>query len=311
MLSIVVTASPIPMTHAEADAAICGIERGLAEAKQCAYDLWARGGWKVLRATSGRQYTSFYDCILDRFPGKSASQVYRLKDMRIVELNTGREKVADNHVRVLRGLSPDNQIRALDMADRLAETERRVRTTGHIEQAKQVIEAEQTVEASGNALVQQMVVAGEITALAGAAMVQALEKLPPNIQSGVMQVVGECGGLSDPALIPPLADMVQRENTPRPSLTLANLRKTGTLDGVPLKKATMTDLDNAKVASQSEYIANGEAERQARAFSAGKFVPQAVVVTIYRGDPKRSIRALRQAMGDEWFEGLAAAMMGE
>jgi hypothetical protein len=299
------------MTETEAESAIAGIRHHLDSAKQQAYDLWSRHGWRAVRAADGRAYTSFYDCIQDRFNDQSVSHVYRLKDIRLTELQLGRDDMKNAHVRALKQYPEAQRQRIMDKADAIAATERGVTVERHIHQAATVVAAEDAVEASGQPVVQQMVNSGEITAVTGQQMVQQLESLSPALQSGVLQIVTELGGLTDARLIKPLADMVAREGTDKPSRTLATLRATKTLAGVPLAKATMTNLQQAKAESQSQAITDSEAERLAKLRAAGKFIVQTVVVTVYRGDPKRSVRALREALGEEWYDGLRAAILEE
>jgi hypothetical protein len=303
--------SEITMTIQEAESAIEGIRSGMELAKQYAYELWSRRGWTVLCRADGTPYRSFYDCIKDLFGERSASQVYRLKDAKQVELNTGRMLVQDTHARLLQGLASDQQRQILDRADEIARTEKRGRTAEHVSTAKTLVEAEAVVTESGNPFVQRMVATGEITVLAAAGIVQSLERLPSETQYQVMQVITECGGLTDPALIVPLADMVRREASPTPSRTLAALRVTGTLAGVPLARATMTDLQRAKIESQAEIIADAQAKQQAEAQAQGKPYERSIVVTLIAGNPQKTIKALRAALSEDDWQALCEALMTE
>jgi hypothetical protein len=199
----------------------------------------------------------------------------------------------------------------MDRADSIAATERVKTAERHIHQAAKVIGAEEAVEASGQPLIQNMVNTGEITPVVGQAMVQQIEDLPPPLQSGVMQVIAECGGLGDARLIKPLADMLAREGTEKPSRTLQTLRTTKTLAGTPLPKATITDLQQAKAESQSDAITDSENARRRAAAAQGKIMPEPVVLTIYKYDPKRTLRELKKALGGSEYKRLRDAILGE
>jgi hypothetical protein len=286
------------LSRAEAEASVQKIAKNLEEARVEVLRFWNGRGWLALG------YHSFAACAQAKF-GKSVSQVYRLKDAALVQANvspTG-ENIPERHTRVLRQLpEPSQQVRAYERAQALALAEQAPKVTEtHVQKAVQVERAEAIIDK--NPLVKHMVTSSEISALAGKEMVERLERLKPTIQAYVLDVIGRYG-LTCPELVTEFGQMKDRKPG-QESRTLEGIEATGTIAGTPIRKATMTDLRRARYAAQQERFTEAlERERREK-----QIVP--VIITVYRGDPARTLKALREALQDEGLGQLFAHMQEE
>ena len=289
--------APGDLSASEAEASVKKIARNLAEARAEVLRFYKGRGWIALG------YHSFAACAQARF-GKSASQVYRLKDAALVQANvspTG-ENIPDRHVRVLKTLPEPQQVRAYETAQKLAQAEHAPKVTeAHVSKAVQVVKAEAVVEQ--NPLIAHLVTSAEITVLAGKEMVERLGRLKPAMQTYVLDVIAK-HGLTCPELVTEFAHMKDRKPGEE-SRTLVVIEATGTIAGVPIRKATLSDLKRARYEAQQERLAEVlEEERRTK-----QVLP--VVVTVYRGDPARTLKALREALQDEGVGQLFAHMQEE
>lgn len=289
---------PTDLSKAEAEASVKKIALSLKSAREEVLRFYNGRGWLALG------YHSFAACAQARF-GRSASQVYRLKDAALVQANispTG-ENIPDRHVRVLKTLpEPTQQLRAYETAQKLAQAEQAPKVTeAHVAKAVQVVRAESVVEQ--NPLIAHLVTSSEITALAGKDMVDRLGRLKPAIQTYVLDIIAKYG-LTCPELVTEFAQMKDRKPG-QESRTLQTIEATGHIAGVPIRKATVTDLKRARYEAQQEHLADVlEEERRTK-----QVLP--VVVTVYRGDPARTLKALREALQDEGLGQLFAHMQEE
>lgn len=289
--------APGDLSKAEAEACVTKIAKNLAEARAEVLRFYKGRGWIALG------YLSFAACAQARF-GKSASQVYRLKDAALVQANvspTG-ENIPDRHVRVLKTLPEPQQVRAYETAQKLAQAENASKVTeAHVQKAVTVVKAEAVVEQ--NPLIAHLVTSAEITALAGKDMVERLGRLKPAIQTYVLDVIAKYG-LTCPELVTEFAHMKDRKPGEE-SRTLVVIEATGTIAGVPIRKATLSDLKRARYEAQQERLAEAlERDRREK-----QIVP--VVVTVFRGDPARTLKALYEALQDEGVGQLFAHMQQE
>lgn len=286
------------LSKEEAEASVSKIASSLETARAEVLRFYTGRGWLALG------YHSFAACAQARF-GKSVSQVYRLKDAALVQANvspTG-ERIPDRHVRVLKTLpEPTQQVRAYETAQKLAQAEQAPKVTeAHVAKAVQVVKAETVVEQ--NPLIAHLVTSSEITALAGKEMVERLGRLKPAIQRYVLDVIAT-HGLTCPELVTEFAQMRDRKPG-QESRTLQGIEATGHIAGVPIRKATMTDLKRARYEAQQERLSEAlEDERRTKAV-----VP--VVVTVFRGDPARTLKALQEALQDDGVGQLFAHMQEE
>lgn len=280
-----------PMTRDEALDCLRAIKDRLREARQKALELYQREGWKALG------YDSFKACAEAEF-GNSFQHLYRLKDAALIE-KALRESpagellpanVPERHLRVLKAAleTPEDRSDAYIRAQDAAKAEGTAVTERHVQKGVEVVKAKQA--ASRYAVIGHMVAMGEVTAFEGAAMSQHIDKLKPKIRGDVMQVIAR-HGVSCPDLVPALGEMFDR-NPENPSKTLATILQTGHVAGVPLRKATMTDLNRARQEASYEHAA--EQIEQQRA--AGKTVIEPIVINVYKGDPLKTFRALKKAL---------------
>jgi len=288
------------MTRDEARECIQSIKDNLQAARRQAYALWSRRGWKTLG------YTSFHDCVKAEFNAVSVQHVFRLKDAAIVEHNLSpageKPDLPERHARALKALTrPEQQQEAYSLAQQIAATEgdgTRL-TTRHVEQAVVQVQAKDTVFRSRYFVVANMVTTGQITAGTGLHLTRSLDRTAPQARGFVVQLMARYNGPTDPDLVPPLAEMYGRQDSDDPSRTLPPIQATGYVAGVPLSRATLTDLKRAQYEAMKEREAERtEQERQAKG-AAGLPIVEEVAITVWRGDPEKTFRALKRALSDD------------
>ena len=303
-----------PMSADEARACIANIKTKMLDLKTAVYDLWQRQGYVALG------YTSFHACLKGEFGELSAGHLYRLKDAAVIEgelrmdADSPLEKsLPESHARQLK-LLPNgaDRVTAYRKATVLAKGDGAPRPTiGHVQQAVALVKAENGVQSSPYPVIAKMVASGTITATTGIQMVAELNKLKADVREGVLLVIAQYG-LSTPELIPHLADMVSRP-AGKESYVLPEIIRAGHLGGVPLLKATLTDLENAKYEAMLEHRAEGTEKKRERE---GTEVSRRVSVMIDAVDMRYTLKALGDVLGDEgmrqlWELGKSMGLLAE
>ncbi len=285
-----------PMSADEARACVQSIKAKMIDLRSAVYDLWQRQGWMALG------YASFNACLKAEFGDMSAGHLYRLKDAAVIEgelrmsEDSPLEKtLPEAHARQLKMLDNGaDRLTAYRKATILAKTEGVPRpTVSHVKQAVELVKVENDVQASPYPVIAKLVASGTITAVRGMRMVDELNKLKPDAREGVLMVITQYG-LSAPELIAPLADMVGRP-AGKESYVLPEIIRTGHLGGVPLLKATVTDLENAKYEAMLEHRAEGMEKRREREGETSRRVS----VIIDAVDMRYTLKALGDVLGDE------------
>jgi len=103
--------------------------------------------------------------------------------------------------------------------------------------------------------------------------------------------------------------MFSRVGTDRESFVLNDLLTTGHLAGVPLKKATLTDLNNAKAEARLAHIADGLERQRQKQLESGVKVVEPVIITVYKGNVEKTVRALKNGLGGHEFEALVTHLI--
>lgn len=205
-------------------------------------------------------------------------------------------------------LPPLGQAEAYQKAQEIAAAEGDEQiSVQHMQQAVAQIKTKQTVFQSRYYVVSHAVATGEITAEAGRQMVEALDKLIPNLRGDVVQLMGKFS-LTCPELIAPLAEMFSRQGTEKESKVLPEIL-TGFLGGTPLNKANMTDLAQARREAALEHAAEAvEAKRQAAA-KTGESLIEPVTLVVFPGDREKSLASLQRDLGEARLSWLRETLM--
>lgn len=293
-----------PMTQDEARRLVTDIrahltnaERQVEAARQKALRLYQSEGWKPLG------YSSFRACAEAEF-GRSWQQIYRLVDAAQVDANlalvspTGEiEPVRETHARELKRLpTPQAQHAAYLRAQEIAQSEGdRQPTVRHIQAAVSAEEA--ALVAKRNALVYHLVVTGDLSPRDGSRMVNAMEKLPPRVRGDLTMLIAT-HGLRDVGLIAPIGDMLKRKGTPKESKILPEVVR-GFLGGVPLRDATVRDLERAADEARMEHIAEAQELKRQEALAAGMPVIEPVAMSAFINAPDKTVKALASAFQND------------
>ena len=282
-----------PMTVQEAELCLSAIGAHLESAASEAMELDRRMGWKALG------YDDLRACLVDRL-GRHGYRVVKLTEVKnnialLSPMGEMPNDLRERHIRdsQLDKLPVSEQLEAYSIAKSIAATENRPLTTAHVTQAVAQVRTKATVFQSRYYVVSHMVVTGKITAEVGTQFVQALDSLLPKKRGYMLELMAKFE-LSSPALVVPIAMMFDRA-VGHESAVLPEVL-TGFLDGVPLKQATISDLNHANEEARRQHMSD-EIER--------KRIEQpqieAQMITIYKGDPGRTLKALRQVLGDEVY----------
>lgn len=233
----------------------------------------------------------------------SYQHVYRLARAAQVDMNIGLFSPAGNaivipetHARHLAKLpDAETQWNAFSRAKKLARSEgAKAVTANHMARAVRLEEEE--LFSSQYAVIQQMVAGEEITAKVGHKMTALLDAIPPGQRGQMLELITR-HGLTCAELISPVGEMLVRLAQGDESKVLRVLLDTGNLAGVPLKDATMSDLRRANNDARQEHITEAlEKERQAKQ-AAGQTPVVEKVITVFVGDPVRTLEALRRELG--------------
>jgi hypothetical protein len=297
------------MTPQEAERCLQQIRDKTAELKDLVYELWSREGWRALG------YDSFHACIQDRM-GKSASTLYRLKDVKEFELmllERGEDEQAkSSHVREYRKLPDANtQFQAYQRAREIAQQEGKKQPTAeNAREAVVQVQNELAIQNSPYRLIEHQWRTAVLTVHQALRMVRLLDAVQTPLRASVLTLMGK-HGLTDPELIPLMARDLARQNTQDPSRVMQELLETGCVNGVPLKDAKARDYHQAKRASQWERRQEQEEAERRKKIREGHWVPEPVILTIYKGDMPRTLRELRRALGDNQYERLRDAILAE
>lgn len=265
-----------------------------------------RLGWKALGCSSLAQ-------CFEKELGKSFQTGYRQLKVALVERNIRTHSdlpspIPERHVRGtgLAQLQPVEQAEAYQNARQMAAAEGKPSPTAeHVKRSVQIITSRLEVYTTPYHVVSHMVTRGEITVTAAKAMTEALDKLAPKIRGMVVQLIARYG-LTCPDLVSPLGEMFSREGTPKASKVLATVLATGYLGSTLLKSANLTDLAEAKEEARLEHIAEAVSQKSHLGYTV-----EAVIVTVYRGNAKRTLKALKEALSLDDLAALAGLLEEE
>lgn len=282
-----------PMTRTEAEACVASIKAHMSDARQKALELYQRKGWEALG------YESFRACAEKEF-GQSWQHVYRLKNIAEAEQELRAaspvgeplpEQIPGRHLRALSTLpTPEQKAKAYQKAQQLAKIEGAAEVTErHVRTAVAVENTEKEVYEGKYAVLGQMVATGQLALMTANEMTQHLEKAKPKTRGLIIQLIARWG-LTCAELIPELAQMFDREGTEKASKVLPVILKTGSIAGTPLVKANLTDLGRAKYEASLEHKADAVQKQIEQ-----KPTVQPVIVTLYKGDPVRTLKELKRA----------------
>lgn len=276
------------MTRVEAAACLEAIRGRVLEACEMALAFDQRMGWKALG------YPTLRACFEAEL-GTSWQHGYRLLARGDVQqsirqlANDDTITVRENWIRGtgLRELEPSKRAEAYTLALQIASTEGDKQIVKrHIEQAVRQINARDEVFKSTYAVITNLVVTGKITPKRGREMSAAVDELLPRRRGYVVQLIAKYGlGMNDASIIVPVGNMFERQPG-KESRVLPEVQ-TGYLAGVPLAKATATDLGKA----------NAEAAREHREDGAPSVNVEPKIITVYVGDNARTYKALIEALG--------------
>lgn len=279
------------MTATEAEHCLNEIRAHFDSAAALAKDFEDRRGWAALG------YDDLRSCLIDRF-NRHGYRLWRLYEVRdnIQALGDGEtgDELRERHVREsgILDLTPDQQVEAYRTAKQMAEAECTKLTATHVTQAVASVKTKATVFQSNYMVVTHMVVSGNITAEVGTQFVSAIDKLKPKQRGHIIQLMVKFG-MTCPALVEPIANMFDRPPG-KESYVLPDVLR-GFLGGTALKAANLTDLANANEEARRQHLQDQFDKQQ----QGSSVVPQ--IITVYQGDPQRTLAALRAALGIEVY----------
>lgn len=317
MSQLAISVETIDLTTTDdAERWVDDVKSGIEQAKEALYQLWL-GGWQLLYDSSGNSYSSFHAMLDDRFKGRSTSYLYRLKDIRVVEIELSEKQeqpvtLKDAHVRELKKLkSTDQRVSAIGIARGLAETEGIEEPVArHIEAGVKQVQQKDKIENSPHHVIRNLLNAGKMSFELGVEAVDALNKLSTQAQYDIQALITKYGGISDAKLIPELAIMMNRRFTDKPSLVLEWLEETGDIFDVPFNKATITNLNRAKYEEKQIREAEEKERQRKAAEDAGETFVEEILCTLYKGDPIKTKQILKAMLGSDYME-LRAAFVDE
>lgn len=259
--------------------------------------IYESGGYEALGYTSFQAYVDAELTI-------SFQQAYKLVGAAKVDANltlfspSGEViQVPVNHANEFRKLpTPELQYEAFTLARQQAQAQDSDITARTVCQSVQTVVSREVVRSSPHRVVQQMVASDEIPASTGASLVRALDELEPVAQAEVQSLMAT-SGLKNPDLVKPLGLKVQQEaKTGKTSKVLDEIRRTGHLGGKALHEAKLEDLKKANEAAQKEHISEGDEEKRQKQLLNGEKVEEAVIITVYRNNPNRTLNAIMNAL---------------
>ena len=267
----------VMMTEREAKQAILSIKSSVIQIGQVATDIQVREGWKALG------YGSFSDCIKHEFEHTwqhvyRSMTVYRvhrqiqdeyhaLLESQVGEYDEGDlppppENLPTSWGAQLGQVPPEDQYHAFQNATQTAKAEGRDQPTAdHIRRSVAQVKKRNAVFESDYKVVAHMMATDEITTDAAFKMTECLDAIKDiQVRSEVLNIIGT-HGLSEPLLIPEIAGMYNRKPG-QESKVLPVILNSGTLGGVLLKKASLTDLKNEKREAAAEHKAEALEEKR-------------------------------------------------
>lgn len=297
----------MPMTEAEAHKCLSEIKGHLRTARRKILELYEREGWRALG------YESFQEC-MEQELDYSFQHGYRLVIAEKIEQSIRvlpganplpADPIPERHLRVLGKYAdnPNDQRRIYEDAQALAATEgagAKVKTK-HVEESALLHETRVMVQKSRYFLPAQMMVKGEITPAEAKQMIDAIERLKPVQRSEVLKLMAG-PGLRCADLVEPIGNMFDRP-LGKESKVLPEILNAGTLGGTPLVKAVAADLQRANYEAQQQHIAEEVEKRRP--------VIEPVIITIYKGDPKRTFKELQRGLGEVDLGRLIDYMLGQ
>ncbi|MCA9913971.1 MAG: ParB-like nuclease domain-containing protein [Anaerolineae bacterium] len=149
----------------------------------------------------------------------------------------------------------------------------------------------------------QMQDAGKLTAAAALALGRALDALKNEGQARQVELLMVAHGPVSHKLVQRLAGVVSR-----PASFMYEEVMHGYLGGVALSEASTGDWDRAAQEARYEHIAASEEAAREKKLAAGEPVFTPVSLTLYPGDPDKTLRALKRYMqsdGLNWYDWLA------
>ncbi len=289
----------VAMTADEARACVENIRASYNDMRRNVYNLYMRRGWVALG------YDSFQACLEKEF-SRSWQHLYRLKKAEEiqVEINSHSpmgETIAlpERQARVLSVLpSPESRHNAYVNATTLAKAEGQAVSVRHVERAVAMERTRERVTQSPYHVISHMMASGDITPMTAEQMVTHLENTAPRFQAYLLEMIAKFS-ITCPDLLPELVSMKDRREG-KESLTLKEIEASGMVAGVPLRKATLTDLQRARWEAQQAHIAESTETKTP------KDVP--VIITVYKGDVERTLKALAYALSAEDLRALAEAI---
>lgn len=304
-----------PMTEAEARQLIDEIREHLSVAAR--HEEMARRKAKLLYDTEAWRllgYESFADCAETEL-GVGFQQAYRLLDAAKVDESLREELgieivVPETYARHLKQLSePGERADAYRSAERLAHHEGVSLAARHVQEAVRRKQIELKLDTEYRIL-GYLAEKGDMSLNTAQDVSEMLDKIYPGNPDIGKQILAWIGrySLIDARLIPELANMLMRQGTGRESKVLPEILHAGTIGGTPFGQATMTDLERAREEARNEHIAEAQEKKRQEQLANGEVVIEPVVTTVYKGDPSKTLEALKQALGPDDFERLCAAM---
>jgi hypothetical protein len=307
-----------PLTETEARALITAIRADIAEIGRIEQSARAKllrlkntDGWRVLG------YASFKDMAQAEF-GISWQHAYRLigaeelqNELLLIAPDDTPIIIPETHARELKQLADaPARLEAFQRAKNLAMSEGGTSVKlRHTQAAVQAVKA--AASASKYAVIWQAERSGEIGADTAQRLTHLLDMLKPKaVIAPLMQLIAQ-HRMFNPDLLPVFGKMFERQMQGDTSKVLETALATGCLGNVPLAKATPTDLRQAQQEAQSEHISESLEQQRLAKIAAGKTPVEEVIVTVFKGDPARTLKALEQALGAHDMKRLRDLMLGE
>ncbi len=281
------------MTETEATLCLLAIRGRLDDARQKMLEFDQRLGWKALG------YASRAECFEAELK-QCFQSGYRLLNAAEVQLNVDKYSLMSEPPVIkkrwvqdsqIMKLEPAQQAEAIQLADEIRQAEDSKEIVArHVEAAVKQLMTKQVVFTSRYFVITQAVTTGKITAETGKEFVQAFERIEARRRGLIAQLMAQFG-LTCPALVGPLGSLFGRK-ADREALILQEVL-TGFLGGTSLAQATLSDWRRAAEEAQRQM----DSEEMARTAP----LVQPMLVTIYKGDVKRTVDALKEALGDEVY----------
>lgn len=289
-----------PMEEAEARTCVKDIKEHIKVsdeqhqlARQKAYVLWERQGWKALG------YHSFLECAKAEF-GSSFQHVYRLKSVEETQRQltsispTGENfQLPETHNRILNALpTVETKYTALKKAEALAKAEGMDAVKErHIKSGVRATAMEMRV--SNTPLLSHLVTNGQMSVETADEIGTKLDRLKPATKGYIFQLIAKSGGISDPAVVEFIGRHYERTDDKVSQLVIEVLDRTECLGGIELRRANMSnalrELEEARTVVESDETHTQD-----------DYGP--VHLTLLERNADGSRRELETMMSKSWFE---------